>query len=388
MLSSASDPDLFSDAYPARITALTEERKAGTKIVGTFCLYVPDEIIYAAGADRMILCGGSNALIPPADEFLPRSLCPLIRSSFGSILTRNDPTTAACPHVALVDLVIGETTCDGKKKMFELLADLVPTHLIDLPQKPDTPGALLYFTSELQKFCRVMEELTGNLVTDEALWKEIRDANRTRRLLMRLFSLRRQNPPSIEGVTVIRMMQRQFQLHPAEFRRRLEALVTRLEALQGTNPERTAKRPRILFSGCPVTAGNMKVPEIIEERGGVIVVEESCTGTRSFWHLVDEDEERDPLVALAERYLQIPCACMTPNDRRIEHILDLVRQYSVDGVVYSTLQNCHGYNTERHRVQQALREVGVPMLAIETDYGDADREQIGVRVDAFLEMIQ
>ena len=388
MQSPASDPDLFADAYPARIAALAEEKRAGTKIVGTFCLYVPDEIIYAAGADRVILCGGSSALIPAADEFLPRSLCPLIRSSFGAIVTRNNPGTEACPHVALVDLVVGETTCDGKKKMYELLADLVPTYVIDLPQKPDTPEALLYFTSELKKFCRVMEELTGNLVTDEKLWKEIRDANRTRHLLMRLSTLRRQNPPPIGGVAVIRVMQRQFQLHPDDFRRRLEALVTGLEAQQGTGQEKAVKGPRILISGCPVTAGNQKVPEIIEERGGVIVVEESCTGTRSFWHLVDENEGKDPLTALAERYLQIPCACMTPNDRRIEHILELVRQFSVDGVVYATLQNCHGYNTERHRVQQALRGVGVPMLAIETDYGDADREQIGVRVDAFLEMIQ
>lgn len=388
MLSPASDPDLFADAYPARIATLAEEKEAGTKIVGTLCLYVPDEIIYAAGADRVILCGGSSALISAADEFLPRSLCPLIRSSFGAIVTRDHLDTNACPHVALVDLVVGETTCDGKKKMFELLADLVPTYVIDLPQKPDTPGALLYFASELKKFCRVMEELTGNQVTDEQLWKEIRDANKTRRLLMRLFSLRRQNPPPIEGMAVIRIMQRQFQLHPEEFRRRLETLVKELEAQQGTGLEKGVKRPRILFSGCPVTAGNQKVPEIIEERGGVIVAEESCTGTRSFWHLVDENEKREPLTALAERYLQIPCACMTPNDRRIDHILELVRQFSADGVVYATLQNCHGYNTERHRVQQALRGVGVPMLAIETDYGDADREQIGVRVDAFLEMIQ
>lgn len=137
----------------------------------------------------------------------------------------------------------------------------------------------------------------------------------------------------------------------------------------------------------PDGRGNTKVPNIIEERGGIIVVEESCTGTRSFWDLVDEDQNKDPLTAIAERYLKIPCSCMTPNERRIEHIRELVETFKVDGVVYYTLQSCHGYNIEKFKVQQALKRAHVPMLAIETDYSDSDVGQIEVRVDAFMEMI-
>ena len=144
-------------------------------------------------------------------------------------------------------------------------------------------------------------------------------------------------------------------------------------------------RPRIMLSGCPMSGGNTKVPDIIEARGGVIVAEESCTGTRSFGNLVDED--KDPMMALAERYIKIPCSCMTPNDRRIDKILELAKEFKVDGVVYYTLQSCHGYNIERYKVQQALRKAGIPMLAIETDYSDSDVEQIGIRVDAFMEML-
>jgi benzoyl-CoA reductase/2-hydroxyglutaryl-CoA dehydratase subunit BcrC/BadD/HgdB len=143
--------------------------------------------------------------------------------------------------------------------------------------------------------------------------------------------------------------------------------------------------PRIMVSGCPMAGGNTKVPDIIESKGGIIVAEESCTGTRSFWNLVDE--EKDPMLALAERYIKIPCSCMSPNDRRIENILELAREFNIDGVVYYTLQFCHGFNIEKYKVQQALKKEGVPMLAIETDYGDSDMEQIGLRVDAFLEML-
>jgi benzoyl-CoA reductase/2-hydroxyglutaryl-CoA dehydratase subunit BcrC/BadD/HgdB len=140
-----------------------------------------------------------------------------------------------------------------------------------------------------------------------------------------------------------------------------------------------------MIAGCPMSSGNTKVPEIIEALGAVVVVEESCTGTRAFENLVDES--KPPMQAIAERYLKIPCACMTPNDRRIEEIVTMARDYRVDGVVYYTLQGCHGYNIERQRVQQALKKAKVPMLAIETDYSASDVGQIGLRVDAFMEMI-
>jgi benzoyl-CoA reductase/2-hydroxyglutaryl-CoA dehydratase subunit BcrC/BadD/HgdB len=119
--------------------------------------------------------------------------------------------------------------------------------------------------------------------------------------------------------------------------------------------------------------------------GASIVVEESCTGTRSFWDLVDE--QKDPWTALAERYLKIPCSCMTPNQGRIDSIIELAEKFDVDGVVYYTLQSCHGYNIERYKVGKALKEANIPMLAIETDYSDADLEQIRIRVEAFLEML-
>jgi benzoyl-CoA reductase/2-hydroxyglutaryl-CoA dehydratase subunit BcrC/BadD/HgdB len=99
------------------------------------------------------------------------------------------------------------------------------------------------------------------------------------------------------------------------------------------------------------------------------------------------DESKPPMEALAERYLKIPCACMSPNERRVEQVLAMAREYRADGVVHYSLQGCHGYNVERYKVQKALKEAKVPMLSIETDYSGSDVEQIGVRVDAVLEMI-
>jgi len=343
---------------------------------------VPDEIIFAAGADRVILCGGRDDTIPAAEEYLPRNICPLAKSSFGAIVSRSCKDSPACPHFSLVDMVVAEATCDAKKKMYELMGDYVPTYVLDLPQKPDTPEALAYFTSEFLKFRGAMEMLTGHKVTDKRLREEIKRSNETRRLLMQLYELRKPDPPAIRGTDAIKILQKQFFLSPSYLQRTLRSIIKEAESIKPSSKH----APRIMLSGCPMAGGNMKVPDIIEARGGIIVAEESCTGTRSFENLVDED--KDPITALAERYIKIPCACMTPNDRRIETIIDLAKQFNVDGVVYYTLQSCHGYNIERYRVQQALKKAGIPMLAIETDYGDSDVEQIGIRVEAFLEMLK
>lgn len=381
MPSSLQSLDFFMDSYELRIAQLKRERENGMKVVGTFCLYVPDEIIFAAGADRIVLCGGRADTISVAEQSLPRNICPLIKSSFGAVVDACCGGDLSCPHVPLVDVVVAEATCDGKKKMYEILADYVPTYVLDLPQKPGSPEALAYFLSELRKFATFMEDLTGTIVTADALKREIRSANETKRLLHRLFELRMRDPPPIRGSDILRVMQKQFFLAPDQFRQGVRRLCDELEHVAPAPPT----GPRIMISGCPMAAGNTKVPDIIEQKGGAIVVEESCTGTRSFWDLVDE--EADPWTALAERYLEIPCACMTPNDERIARIVDLAKRYDVQGVVYYTLQFCHAYNIERLRVQQALKKEKIPLLAIESDYGDADLEQIGIRIDAFLEMI-
>jgi benzoyl-CoA reductase/2-hydroxyglutaryl-CoA dehydratase subunit BcrC/BadD/HgdB len=319
--------DHIKNSYNARICQIAEERKAGKKIIGTLCLFVPDEIIFAAGADRVILCGGKNDTVSIAEQYLPRNICPLVKSSFGSIANNGFSDVKSCSHFSMVDLVVAENTCDSKKKMYELLGDYVPTYVIDLPQRPDSPEALNYFLGELNKFKVAMEKLTSNTITDEKLKKEIKSLNETRQLIHKLYDLRKTDTQPFNGVDVLKVVQKQYFLSPEEFKKSLRMLIDEAKQVKAEG----TRKPRIMVSGCPMAGGNTKVPEIIESKGGVIVVEESCTGTRSFWDLVDES--KDPMTALAERYIKIPCSCMSPNDRRIENLLDLAKEFKVDGVV-------------------------------------------------------
>ncbi|TAN46324.1 MAG: 2-hydroxyacyl-CoA dehydratase, partial [Candidatus Methanoperedens sp.] len=254
--------DLFKDAFPGRINQILKSKEEGRKIVGTLCLYVPDELIYACGADRVILCGGRSAPIEAAEEYLPRNLCPLIKSSFGSVIDQKCSKTKSCSHFGLVDLIVAEATCDGKKKMYELLDKYIQTHVMDLPQKPENQNALEYYIKELESLKDVLENLTGNKITDTQLRNEIKSANETRRLLHALYELRKRDSPPIRGTEVIKVLQQMHFLAPDEFRKNLVLLLDELKVKKREN-----SGPRIMISGCPMASGNMKVPEIIENRG-------------------------------------------------------------------------------------------------------------------------
>ncbi|MFQ6072175.1 MAG: double-cubane-cluster-containing anaerobic reductase [Methanosarcinales archaeon] len=380
--------EAFKKLTTDRVKELLEKKTEGKKIIGTLCLFVPDELIYAAGADRVILCGGRSAPIPTAERYLPRNICPLIKSTFGSVIEKkciDEPFTSgkACPHFDIVDMIIAEATCDGKKKMYELLNQYIPTFILDLPQHPQTPSALEYWITELNNLKKVLEKFTGNKINSDNIKNAIQRANETRKLLHRMYELRSYPNPPISGVDAISVVQLMHYLEEYQFQNALRNLCKEME--KKANKGICRDTPRIMISGCPIAAGNMKVPELIENTGGIIVVEESCTGTRAFWDLVSETKA--PMNALAERYLNIPCACMFPNEQRIKHILELVKTFKVDGVVYYTLQFCHSYNIEKYKIQKALKNLGIPVLGIETDYDNSDVEQLKTRIQAFLEML-
>ena len=110
-----------------------------------YCSYVPTELIYAAGAVPVSLCATSEKPIAAAERDLPKNLCPLIKASYGHAITDT------CPFFYFSDFIIGETTCDGKKKMFELLNNIKPTHVMHLPQNNLDPKAYHFWADEVKK---------------------------------------------------------------------------------------------------------------------------------------------------------------------------------------------------------------------------------------------
>ena len=375
---------VVGDIHGIRVRELREHAQNGSKVVAAYCVFVPEEIVLAAGAILVGLCAGAQFSVPLAEDILPRNTCALIKSSFGFKLGR------ICPYVQTSHLIVGETTCDGKKKMFEILGKYQPVYVMEVPNKKTQLSRALWL-GEVKSFKQVIEKLTGDEITADRLAQATKLVNDRRRALQRLYSARKAAPVPISGKDALLVTQVAFYDDVARCIQQVNALCDEVESRitdgDGVFPADTR---RILITGSPMAIPNWKLHHILETAGAVVVCEETCTGTRYFDNLVPECDGtvEEQLENIAARYLKINCACFTPNDERLSDIVRLAKEYNVDGVVHYNLQFCHLYANEAVKVEETLAEAGIPLLRIESDYSNEDEGQIRTRVEAFLEMIR
>jgi benzoyl-CoA reductase/2-hydroxyglutaryl-CoA dehydratase subunit BcrC/BadD/HgdB len=370
----------FHESHGGRVREVLRHREDGGKSIGTFCIYVPEEVALAANVLIIPLCGGSAWAIPFADKALPRDICPLIRSTFGMAIG------AVCPYKKLKDFVVGETTCDAKKKVWDFFGFKV----LELPQKK-RPQDFQLWLDEVMEFKRMMEELSGNTIMPESLHEAICLMNRKRRILQKINAFRKLRSPPISGLDALLVSQVALSQDVCAFIDDAEALAGELqERVTGGVSAYNGDGRRVLFAGSPAPMGYAKVHHIAETSGLHIVADESCTGSRYFNALVDEGPRdiEGMLRSIAERYFTIDCSCFTPNTERLENIMGLVEDYRIGGVVHHILQYCHTYNVEARTIERALRKKGIPSIIIETDYSEEDAGQIRTRLEAFAELLE
>jgi benzoyl-CoA reductase/2-hydroxyglutaryl-CoA dehydratase subunit BcrC/BadD/HgdB len=371
----------FSEARRDGFLAMKNLKDQGRGVVGIFCTFVPVELITAAGLIPVGLCSTSDETIPEAEKTLPRNLCPLIKASYGFAVADK------CPYMYFSDLVVGETTCDGKIKMFELLGKIKNTYVMELPHTQYKASSRNLWLGEVKAFKEKLEAVFGTRITDEQIGTAIRERNRERKLLKEFYELSRLDPPPMTGLQQLRTLYgSQFRFSHAEKVRELEDTITRVtEAYRaGTRPV-SPEAKRIVITGCPMGGVTEKVVRIIEETGGVVVVYENCSGAKQFDRQVPESG--DPYEALADYYLAIGCSVMTPNPNRLDLLGRLCSDFAAAGVIEMTLQSCHTYEVETSTIRDYLKDRGVPFLSVETDYSTGDTEQLKVRIAAFIEML-
>ena len=314
---------------------------------------------------------------------LPLNTCPLIKASVGARLDRT------CPFFRIADMYIGETTCDGKKKAWEILSEDVPMHVMDLPQMKRRKDVKAW-AEEIEELKKVVEEFTGNTVTSEKLAEAIKLINAKRKALSRLYDCRKADKVPISGVDTLLISQIAFYDDPTRFTQMVNKLADELEKRieDGVTPFAEGTK-KIMITGTPMAVPNWKLHNIIETSGAVVVCEETCTGTRYFENYVDESGTTvdEQIENLAERYMKINCACFTPNTGRMDDILRLAKEYKVDGVIDVHLKFCNCFATENYFVEKTLKEAGIPCLSLETDYTDGDAPQLRTRIGAFVEML-
>ncbi|EPU3935406.1 double-cubane-cluster-containing anaerobic reductase [Morganella morganii] len=378
-------PSIFSDFSDARqqgFLTVMELKEQGIPLVGTYCTFMPQEIAMAAGAAVVSLCSTSDETIEEAEKTLPRNLCPLIKSSYGF------GKTDKCPYFYFSDIVVGETTCDGKKKMYEYMAEFKPVHVMQLPNNSESAESVALWRSEIIRFQKRLEEQFGCEITEQGIRDAIDLRNRERRALTEFYRLGQLNPPAMTGREILSVV------YGATFKFDKRALIGELETLTAkvraeyAAGKRLDPRPRILITGCPIGGAAEKVVRIIEENGGWVVGYENCTGAKATEQCVDENPQTDVYDALTEKYLAIGCSCISPNTQRLNMLSEMVQDYQVDGVIDVILQACHTYAVESLLINRHIREKhDIPYMAIETDYSTSDTGQLATRIAAFIEML-
>ena len=374
--------DSFDEMKRNSFIAMKELKESGKNVVGVFCTYSPSELIYAAGAIPVGLCATSDEPIQYAEKDLPKNLCPLIKASYGFAISDT------CPFFYFSDMILGETTCDGKKKMYELMNDIKDTYVMQLPQTSDTKSSFDLWKSEIIRLKEKFEEKFNIEITQEKLQESIRVGNIERKNLMEYFELGKLVPPALKGVEMNSTQDGFSFLFDREDKN--QKLIARTKELK-ENWEKNLKgtktsRPRILVTGCPVNGVREKILKTIEDTGGDIVAYDNCSGIREKQEMVDE--RKDPIDAIAEKYLKISCSVMSPNVRRLDDIRTICEEFQVDAVIEVVLQACHTYAIEATSVKKYVNnDLELPYLYIESDYSMLDFGQVQTRIGAFFEML-
>lgn len=356
------------------------------KLIGTFCLSTPEELIYAAGAVPVRLSAGIHATTPMGEDYLPVLSCPIVKSTVGLFHLELLSIYKRCK------LVIIPTTCDWMKKIGEILRNHIPVWTLEVPQVRERESARRHWVEEVYGLKREIERFTGSKITKNRLREAIRLIQRAQLEFRRLYRIRMTETPVISGSDAMLIMNAYFydevDRWTAAMSRLNDELEERLRERVAVCPKNV---PRIMLTGSPIIFPNWKLPHMIEEAGGIIVCDDLCSSNRYIYDpiAIDESTMPDMMIAIAERYL-LPCTCprFSPNNDRIERILQMVEDFRVTGVIYHVLRGCHLYDFEERHIHEILQEKGIPQIKIETDYSLEDRGQVQTRIEAFLEILQ
>ena len=383
----------MSNELPKNFEEYQEQRKQGFlvakefkdnggKLVGCLCSYAPMEVLDAAGVASVGICGSSQESIPDAEKVLPKNICPLVKSTFGFAYSDK------CPYTYFSDLIIGETTCDAKKKMYELLNDIKETYVMHLPQGTGRPYAQDMWYQEVKGLIAKIEDKFDVKITEEKLREAARFRNEFRQTIVDLYELQANVPPAMMGTDMMMtVLASTFSLDAKEFLAKAKEQVRiAKENYEKNGSSVDPSRKRILLTGSPSSAIFEKVAKSIEDNGGVIVCFDDCGGERTQSTMVDADAD-DIVRAISERYLKINCSVMTPNEGRIENTRAMIEKYHVEGVIDCILQECHTFNIESVKMERMTKVEEIPFLKIETDYSPADMAQLNTRIAAFMEML-
>jgi benzoyl-CoA reductase subunit C len=350
------------------------KEKTGRRVLGYFCTYVPEEIIYAAGILPVRVIG-SHESKTKTESHIANMYCSFCRDCLAQGLQGK---------YSYLDGIIKARSCQHMRQAFaswQLHVPIEYSYYISMPALVRSAPARHYLIEELRLFKKSLEEWTGNVISDEALRKSIDIYNLNRRLLSQIYELRKDDAPPFSGADALEMVI-SGQITDKEEHNALLSEV--LNELPGVST-RARNGPRVMLIGSE--NDDLDYVRFVESLGCTIVADETCTGSRYFKGECRAGD--DPLEAIAARYLERPpCPAKDiPGHQRLPYILQLIKEYRVEGVIVTHQEFCQNHETALPELESLLRDQDIPVLVLEYAF-NAPTEWVRTRVEAFLEIVQ
>lgn len=368
----------FSRAMDAHKRAFINHDTGKRKNVAHICAYTPIEILAAADVAHIRLFHvGTSTEVSSGERLTQSVFCDLTKSIIGKFYEKDPLYTA-------IDKVYTFYTCDCMKKTAEAIgSSFVPTQIFNLPRIRDRANSAQYFRDELVAFRKDLEKLTGSVITDEAVRKQIKLYNKVRALYRKISAFRLYDVPPITSEEYQFLARGYYYIPAEELIPLLEDIADQLEKM----PKIEGRVTRLLLAGGVLAEGDVSVTRIIEKKlGGYVVAEDNCTGYKLF--IDDVSEDGDVYDALVKGYLgKAPCIRMKPLTENEELAAKLAEEYRADGVVFYYLKFCPGYTIAKTQFAGRFQSMGLPVLEISNDFSMNDEGQLLTRIEAFVEVL-
>jgi benzoyl-CoA reductase subunit C len=355
--------------------AVLDWKNSGKKVIAFECTYVPEEIIYAAGALPIRLVGDTQTTkYDEANAYMYQNTCSFIRNCLQLVLKK---------QYNFLDGFVAGSTCDCSRRLADVWEHYRFTpfiHTIGVPRKI-SPTAYELYEIELRNLMDKLAEFTGKPITTESLQESIQIYNQRREYIKALYKMTRLENPSIAGSELLTILNASVSMPPKQFNNLAEKLVRQISS----SDRKMEGKFRIMVAGSPLNSPDFI--KTIEKMGGLVVIDELCTGVRYWWEGVEPGI--DPIKAISHRYLHnFACPRMEPSDDRFQRILRLVRDFRVEAVITQIVPYCVPQTMEQPMVRQMLEEQNVPVLELDMEYGAVNTGQVSTRLQAFFEMLR
>ena len=368
--------EAFQESFLARFAKAKNHKASGQKIIGWMCIYTPEELLHAAGFYPFRILGNPGETLQ-ADAYFPPNMCSFTRNCLEGVF---DGT------YDFLDGFITSNNCDHIRRFYDIYYEYRDRPFMQILNVPNiiSPESEAFFIQQLRDLKKSLEK-KFNLpeISDRSIKESIRLFNRMRELLKKVYLLRTSQQPPITGVEALEIVRAGMVLPKEEYNPMVEDF---LQKISEKAPGGGDHQYRLLLTGSEMD--DVDYIKLIESLGGLVVTDDLCNGSRYFWDLVDE-EEKDPIVALGKRYLKhAPCARIQPIDNRINHLREMIKTFSVDGIIMQYLKFCDLYGADLPLLKRAIKDLDIPLLCLDREYGVGGVGQMKTRVQAFFEVLE